>query len=62
MARRRDLDIVWVVLLAAACWGALWEHEPISAWKRSWINFEKDGQKLLNKIRASGSEEFITNI
>jgi hypothetical protein len=35
---RRDWDILWVVILAAACWGALWEHEEITKWAHKvWI-------------------------
>ncbi len=39
MAKRRDWDILWVVLIAALCWGALWEHEPLSVWvSHAWRN------------------------
>jgi hypothetical protein len=39
MTKRRDFQILWVVLIAAACWGALWEHEPLSIWVRhAWSN------------------------
>jgi hypothetical protein len=30
MDKRRDFQILWVLLIAAICWGALWEHEPLS--------------------------------
>ena len=43
MARKADLQIFWIVLLAAIFWGAIWEHEklyqlyrktPIPGWLR----------------------------
>jgi hypothetical protein len=41
-ARHRDWDILWVVLLAAACWGALWEHEPITNWvHKVWVQSKR---------------------
>jgi hypothetical protein len=39
MAKRRDFQILWVVVIAAVCWGALWEHEALSAWVlHAWRN------------------------
>jgi len=31
-AIQHDWDILWVLLLAAACWFALWNHKDIGAW------------------------------
>jgi len=39
MAKRKDWDILWVLLFAALCWGALWEHDPVAAWvSQAWRN------------------------
>jgi hypothetical protein len=39
MAKRRDFQILWVVAIAAVCWGALWEHEAVSTWVlHAWRN------------------------
>jgi hypothetical protein len=32
MTNRRDWDILWIVVLSVAFWGAVWEHEPITRW------------------------------
>jgi len=37
--RRRDFQILWVVLIAAVCWGFVWQHEAVGIWlHRVWIN------------------------
>jgi len=42
MAKNRDFQILWVVLIAAICWGALWEHEAVSVWfVHAWKNLPR---------------------
>jgi hypothetical protein len=42
-AARKDLDILWVLLLAVACGTAIWKHAEITSWmydawaRRSWL-------------------------
>jgi hypothetical protein len=34
MARKADFQIIWVVLLAAVFWTAIWEHAKLSEFYR----------------------------
>jgi hypothetical protein len=32
MRNRRDWGVVWVALLAAACWYGIYQHETLATW------------------------------